>query len=130
MSRIDTLKAHARLMKGSVYALYFSCRDPRTPWYVRVIATCIVGYAFSPIDLIPDPIPILGLLDDAVLIPLGVALVVKLLPATVWADAQERATTTVRDGKPTNWVAAGIIIALWTGFAVVGAALFFRWING
>jgi uncharacterized membrane protein YkvA (DUF1232 family) len=90
-------------MKGSVYALYFSCRDPRTPWYVRVIATCIVGYAFSPIDLIPDPIPILGLLDDAVLIPLGVALVVKLLPATVWADAQERATTTVRDELGSGW---------------------------
>lgn len=130
MSRIDAWKARALQLKGSVYALYFAYRDPRTPWYVRVIAACIVGYAFSPIDLIPDPIPILGYLDDVVLIPLGVAFVVKLLPVDVWADAQEQAATTLRDGKPTNWIAAGVIVALWIGFAILGTVLFWRWING
>lgn len=130
MGTIETWKARARQLKGSVYALYFAYRDPRTPWYVRIIAACVVGYAFSPIDLIPDPIPIFGYLDDLVLIPLGVAVVVKLLPEAVWIDAQEQATATLRDGQPTNWIAAGIIIALWIGMAGVGTVLFWRWMNG
>jgi len=130
VSILVTWKARAQRLKGSVYALYFAYRDPRTPWYVRVLAACIVGYAFSPIDLIPDPIPILGYLDDLVLIPLGVTLVVKLLPTDVWADAQHLAATTLRDGKPTNWIAAGVIVVLWIGLASVGTVLFWRWVNG
>jgi uncharacterized membrane protein YkvA (DUF1232 family) len=130
MGKIDAWKSRTRQLKGSVYALYYAYRDPRTPWYVRILAACVVGYAFSPIDLIPDPIPILGYLDDIVLIPLGVALVVKLLPSAVWADAQEQASATMRDGNPANWIAAGLIVALWIGVAVLGTWLVWRWTTG
>ncbi len=127
---IDVWKARARDLKESVFALYIAHRDPRTPRHVRIIAACVVGYAFSPIDLIPDPIPILGYLDDLILIPLGVALVVKLLPAQVWADAKQRAATDIREGKPTSWIAAGVIVALWIGIAVVGSVFLWRYAFG
>lgn len=89
----------------------------------RIVAACVVGYAFSPIDLIPDPIPILGYLDDLILLPLGVALAIKLLPAVVWADAQQQATDALRQHRPINRVAAAITILLWIVLAVGGAIL-------
>ncbi len=92
------------------------------------MAACVVGYAFSPIDLIPDPIPIIGYLDDLILLPLGVALAVKLMPAAVWADAQGEARTALRTGKPTTKIAAAIIIAIWIGLAVGGFFLVRRWL--
>jgi uncharacterized membrane protein YkvA (DUF1232 family) len=73
-------KERARVLRREVYALYFACRDPRVPWYAKALAAGIVGYAFSPIDLIPDFIPVLGLLDELVLIPLGVLAVRALIP--------------------------------------------------
>ncbi|MGI8483705.1 MAG: YkvA family protein [Thermomicrobiales bacterium] len=121
-------RQQARRLKGLVYALYIAYRDPRTPRAARIVAVCVVGYAFSPIDLIPDPIPIIGYLDDLILIPLGVALAVKLMPAEVWADAQEAAKTALRDGKPTNKVAAAIIIVIWVAFAIGGFLLVRQWL--
>jgi uncharacterized membrane protein YkvA (DUF1232 family) len=120
---VERWKRHARRLKGLAYALYVAYRDPRTPWTARVVAACVVGYAFSPIDLIPDPIPILGYLDDLVLIPLGVALAVKLMPAEVWADAQAEADRVQQQGRPVNRVAAAIIVVLWLGFAVAAVML-------
>ncbi len=118
---LDTWKQQqARRLKGLVYALYIAYRAPRTPRSARIVAACVVGYAFSPIDLIPDPIPIIGYLDDLILVPLGVALAVKLMSAAVWADTQEEARTALRAGKPTNRIAADIIIAIWIGLAVGG----------
>ena len=125
---IDTWKQQAKRLKRLVYALYIAYRGPRTPRAARIVAACVVGYAFSPIDLIPDPIPIIGYLDDLLLVPLGVALAVKLMPAEVWADAQEAARTALRDGKPTNKVAAAIIIAIWIGLAVGGFFLMRHWL--
>ena len=90
-----------------------ACRDPRVPWYARVLAICVVGYALSPIDLIPDPIPILGYLDDLVLLPLGVALVLRLIPPQVLAEHRAAARVASTTGQPRSWVAAGIIVALW-----------------
>lgn len=87
------------------------------------MAACVAGYAFSPIDLIPDPIPIIGYLDDLILVPLGVAFAVKLMPAEVWADAQEEARTALRAGKPTDRIA----VAIWIGLAVCGFFLVRRW---
>lgn len=108
-------KAKARKLKQEVYALYLASRDRRVPWYARVVAIVVVAYAFSPIDLIPDPIPVLGYLDDLILIPLGIALVIKLIPAEVLQDCRGKAASTMRAGKPKNWVAGVIIILIWVG---------------
>jgi len=85
--------------KGRVYALYLAYKDPRTPMYARIFAAVVVGYAFSPIDLIPDPIPVLGYLDDLVLIPLGVYLALKMIPAEVMAECRVKATEIMGCGE-------------------------------
>jgi uncharacterized membrane protein YkvA (DUF1232 family) len=108
-------KAKAQKLKLEVYALYIASKDRRVPWYARVVAVAVVAYAFSPIDLIPDPIPVIGYLDDLILIPLGIALVIKLIPAEVMQDCREKAALTMQAGKPKNWVAGGIIILIWVG---------------
>jgi uncharacterized membrane protein YkvA (DUF1232 family) len=108
-------KAKARTFKQEVYALYIASNDRRVPWYARVVAIVVVAYAFSPIDLIPDPIPVLGYLDDLIVIPLGIALVIKLIPAEVLQDCREKAALTMKAGKPKNWVAGVIIILIWVG---------------
>ena len=83
---LERLKHKARLLKTEVYAIYLAYKDPRVPWYARIFAVCVVGYAFSPIDLIPDPIPILGYLDDLILVALGIAIALKMIPKEVMAE--------------------------------------------
>ena len=122
----ETWKQRARALKRETYAIYLACRDPRVPWYGRVLAACVVGYAFSPIDLIPDPVPILGYLDDLVLIPLGIAVVLKTIPPEVMTECRERAAIAMAGGKPKNWVAAGVIVAIWILLAVLGVFLVMR----
>jgi len=107
------LRQWAYNLKAELYALYLAYRDPRVPWYARLLVVCVVGYAFSPIDLIPDPIPILGYLDDLILLPIGIWLVLKMIPQDVMTECREKAHNEIKNGKPTNWVAAGIIIAIW-----------------
>src|SRR5918998_6471079 len=92
---IANWKQRARQLKRELYALYLAYKDPRVPWYARLFAACVVGYAFSPIDLIPDPIPVLGYLDDLLLVPLGIALAVRLIPPQVLADCRARAEATL-----------------------------------
>ncbi len=87
------------------------------------MAGVVVAYAFSPIDLIPDPIPIIGYLDDLILVPLGVALVIRLIPPAVLDECREEAGRLMGAGKPVSWVAAGVIIAVWLLLAV--CAVFF-----
>jgi uncharacterized membrane protein YkvA (DUF1232 family) len=111
-------KARARKLKQEVHALYLASKDRRVPWHARALAIVIVAYAFSPIDLIPDPIPVLGYLDDLILIPLGIALVIKLIPADVLQECREKAASTMKAGKPKNWVAGGIIIVIWVSLFV------------
>jgi len=82
-------------MKAEIAALGYACRDPRVPWYAKALAMCLVAYALSPLDLIPDFIPVLGYLDDLVLLPLGILLVVRMIPPHVLAECCERARTTV-----------------------------------
>jgi uncharacterized membrane protein YkvA (DUF1232 family) len=108
-----TWKNKAQTLKRETYALYLACRDPRTPWYGRALAACVVGYAFSPIDLIPDFVPVLGYLDDLILIPLGIALLLKVIPSEVMAECREKAAAVMTSGKPRNWLAAGIIMLIW-----------------
>jgi uncharacterized membrane protein YkvA (DUF1232 family) len=100
-------------LKWEVYALALAAKDPRVPWYAKVVALCVIGYAFSPIDLIPNPIPILGYLDDLILVPLGVALTLKLIPPPVLTECREKAQVAMEQDKPTNWLAAGISVAIW-----------------
>ena len=117
------LEARARQLKNDSYALYLAYRDPRTPWYARAWATLVVAYAFSPIDLIPDFIPILGYLDDLILVPLGIALAIKLIPAEVMAQAR----TTVAHatiGPSRGWLGAALIIVIW----ILGLGLLILWV--
>lgn len=111
------VKAWAKAIKRDVVALYLAARDPKTPWYVKALALCIAGYALSPIDLIPDFIPVLGLLDEALLLPLAIWGIVKLIPAD---DMRRfRAAADVMQDRPQSRIAAVIIILIWTaGIAV------------
>jgi uncharacterized membrane protein YkvA (DUF1232 family) len=107
------------LTRGS-YALYLAARDPRVPWYAKAVVALVAGYAFSPIDLIPDFIPVLGYLDDLLLLPLGIALAIRLIPADVWRDCLARADARPAGCEPRSWIAAAIIIGIW--LAVLGLA--------
>jgi len=112
----------ARALKREVVALWLAYRDPRTPLAAKIVAGLVAAYAFSPIDLIPDFIPVLGYVDDVILIPLGVALALKMIPAAVMIDARAQADEALAAGKPVNWWAAAVIVAVWIGLAA-GAAL-------
>lgn len=121
-------RRRARQLKTETYALYLAYQDPRVPWHARVFIAGVVAYAFSPIDLIPDFIPVLGYLDDVVLVPLGIALALKMIPAEVLAESRARAQDVMAAGKPVKWWAAGVVIALWIlavglGVWLVGATL-------
>jgi uncharacterized membrane protein YkvA (DUF1232 family) len=116
---LDGWKRRARALKREVYALYLATRDPRVPWYAKALAACVVAYAFSPIDLIPDPVPILGYLDDLVLLPLGVLAVRRMIPPDVLAECRARADETMRQGGPVSWTAAAVIVALWIAAAAL-----------
>jgi uncharacterized membrane protein YkvA (DUF1232 family) len=118
---VDRWKDRARHLKREVHALVVASRDPRTPWYARALAVCVVAYAFTPIDLIPDPIPVLGHVDDLVLIPLGIALTLRLIPVDVMVDARARASE--NGAKPASWIAAGVIVCLWVALVVLAGWL-------
>lgn len=126
---MDRWKARAGQLQTEVYALYLAYKDRRTPWYAKVFAAVVVGYAFSPIDLIPDPIPILGYLDDLVLIPLGALLVMKMIPPQVMDDCRAKAKEVMAQGTPVNKVAAVVIVLIWIGLAVVVGVIAYRWVK-
>ncbi|SHF53488.1 Protein of unknown function [Caldanaerobius fijiensis DSM 17918] len=107
----ESWKQKAKKLKSEVVALYFAWKDPRMPWYAKLFSLIIVGYALSPIDLIPDFIPVLGYIDDLILIPLGVALAIKIIPPVVMADARKKASEV--QTKPKVWIGAVIIIGVW-----------------
>jgi uncharacterized membrane protein YkvA (DUF1232 family) len=116
MSILQALKARARSLKRETYAMYLAVRDPRTPWYAKVVAGAVLAYALSPFDLIPDFIPVIGLLDDLILVPLGFALALKLIPAPIMVDCRNHADSA--QGLPVSRVGAVFIIALWLALAV------------
>lgn len=111
MAILDSLKDRARQLKQLTLVAYYAARDPGTPTLARLLALLVAAYALSPIDLIPDFIPVLGYLDDLVLVPLGLALVIRLLPEDVLASAREKAQRTTE--RPTSKLAAGAIVAVW-----------------
>jgi uncharacterized membrane protein YkvA (DUF1232 family) len=108
---LEKLKTAAKRLKREVMTLYFVARDIRTPWYARGLAFVVVGYALSPFDLIPDAIPILGLLDDLILVPVGIWLVLKLVPQNVLEEARVQASKA--ESRPVSYIAAAFMIGIW-----------------
>jgi uncharacterized membrane protein YkvA (DUF1232 family) len=125
-SFLEKWKQRAYNLRKETWALFLAYKDPRTPWYAKVFTGLVVAYAFSPIDLIPDFIPVLGYLDDLVLVPLGAAAAIKMIPPVVMVECRRKVQEEMEKGKPVNWVAAGVIFLVWVGLAVVCV----RWVWG
>ena len=117
-------KNWARSVKRDIHALYLASRDPRVPWYAKVLAVAVAGYALSPIDLIPDFIPVLGYLDDLIIVPLGVLLVIRLIPPAVMAD--HRAAAAAAQQLPVSRNAAAAIVCVWIACIAMAGWLAFR----
>ena len=117
----------ARSIKRDAHALYLAARDPRVPWYAKALAVCVAGYALSPIDLIPDFIPVIGLLDDAILVPLGILAVVKLVPAAIMAE--HRAAAALAAERPVSRAAAVVIALIWAASIALTLWLGYRYFS-
>jgi uncharacterized membrane protein YkvA (DUF1232 family) len=115
----DSWNRWAGQLRVETYAIWLAYKDPRVPWYAWAFAACVVGYAFSPVDLIPDPIPVLGYLDDLVLVPLGIALALRMIPPEVMVECRQMAGAAIREGRPTDWKAAAVIVTLWVVLALL-----------
>ncbi|MGH8671433.1 MAG: YkvA family protein [Burkholderiales bacterium] len=123
---LKSWKRRVRVIKRDIHALYLAYRDPRTPWYAKWVVACVIAYALSPIDLIPDPIPVLGYLDDLILLPLGIILALRLIPSGVMVECRERAQAAIDQNLPANWVAAGVIAVIWVAAAIVLGVFLYR----
>lgn len=121
MSWLSTLRLWAKTVERDVIALWLAARDSRTPWYAKLIAAAVAAYALSPIDLIPDFIPILGYLDDIIIVPLGILLVLKLIPSDLMTEF--RAEAVQIEERPKSYAGAAIVVTLW-----IGAALLILWL--
>jgi uncharacterized membrane protein YkvA (DUF1232 family) len=120
----------SKRLKIETYALYLAYRNPRTPWYARLFTALVVAYAFSPIDLIPDFIPVLGYLDDLLLIPLGVKLALRMIPPEVMQAARANATQEFQSGKQVGVWGMLLVIAIWLlSLSVVGLLVWQFWYN-
>jgi uncharacterized membrane protein YkvA (DUF1232 family) len=108
---MDKWKQWARAIRRDAHALYLAARDPRVPWVAKAVAIAVAAYALSPIDLIPDFIPVLGYLDDLIIVPLGIALVVRMIPPAVMSE--HRATADAAQHRPVSRGAAAVIVCLW-----------------
>ena len=113
MPFLEDFKKRIRHLKGETYALYLAARHPETPWYAKVFVAGVAAYAFSPIDLIPDFVPVLGYLDDLILIPLGIAVAIKMIPPSVMDESRARAQASMADEKSASRTAAAVIIGIW-----------------
>jgi uncharacterized membrane protein YkvA (DUF1232 family) len=121
MSVLAKLKARARKLKGEVLALYLAAKHPQTPWYAKLFVVAIVAYALSPIDLIPDFIPVLGLLDEVLLLPFAIVLAVRMVPAGVMSECRARASESRPDGSRSGRIAAALIVVVWLAVIVLAA---------
>mgnify|MGYP000055863138 CR=1 FL=1 len=120
MAVLQRLKEWARSLKRDVIALWLAARDPRTPWLAKAVAAAVAAYALSPIDLIPDFIPVLGYLDDLVLVPLGIMLAIRLVPPRLMAEF--RAEAARRESRPTSRAGLIFVVIVW-----IAAALLLLW---
>ena len=110
---VEAWKQRARHLSAQTYTLYLAYRHPGTPWYAKVFAALVVGYVFSPIDPIPDFIPVVGLLDEMVVVPIGVLIAAKMIPREVMEECQEKAREVAEGQKPVSRVAAVVVVAVW-----------------
>jgi uncharacterized membrane protein YkvA (DUF1232 family) len=123
-------KRWAAALRENTFALYLASRDPRVPWFAKLVLAIVVGYALSPIDLIPDFIPVLGYLDDLLILPLGIALAIKLMPPAVWRECRQAARHRLAGALPRSRRAAAIVILIWTAAAVVFTWIVWQWLWG
>lgn len=123
MPFLDKFRARVGCLKNETFALYLAARHPKTPWYAKVLIAAVVAYAVSPIDLIPDFIPVLGYLDDLILVPLGIAVAIRMIPPHVLAECRERAHDVNLGAGSTGRAAAIVVIGIW----LILAALCTRW---
>ena len=121
---LERLKLWANAVRRDVHALYLAAYDPRVPWIAKVLAGAVAAYALSPIDLIPDFIPVLGQLDDLIIVPLGIVLAVRLIPPELLAE--HRAAAQAAIAQPQSTSAAPVIIAIWTGATMLVCWLAYR----
>jgi len=106
-------KTKSKQLKSEVYTLYLASKHSRTPWYAKVLAALIIGYALSPIDLIPDFIPVVGYLDDLIIVPAGIALLIKIIPRDILEECRAKSQSDLLNRRPQNWIAASIIVLIW-----------------
>ncbi len=118
-------KSWASALKKDAYALYLASRDPRVPVVAKLVVVLVVAYALSPIDLIPDFIPVLGYLDDMLLLPMGIALAIRLMPCDVWEDCKSQARAQLGSELPRNRTAAIVIATVW--LALLGLVAWLLW---
>ncbi|MCX8063211.1 MAG: YkvA family protein [Anaerolineales bacterium] len=123
---IEVLKQKARDLKREAYALYFAYRDPRCPWYAKVFTALVVAHTFSPIDLVPDFIPLLGYLDDLVITPLGIYLALKMIPPSLMTEARQQAISLEQEGKLTSQAGFWVVVAIWLVVFSVCVFLLYR----
>jgi uncharacterized membrane protein YkvA (DUF1232 family) len=122
-------KQRTRQLKAETYALYLAYKHPETPWCAKVFAGLVIAYAFSPIDLIPDFIPVLGYLDDLILVPLGIAVAIRLIPAAVLKECQQRAREELSGEQPVSRAAGVIIVLIWASLAGLGIYWLVKWLR-
>lgn len=127
VSWVERWRLRVRELKTEVFALYLAYRDPRTPLSAKIFTACVVAYAFSPIDLIPDFIPVLGYLDDLILVPLGIMIAVRLIPPEVMQECRDRARERMRTDKPVSRGAALVIIVIWILLALLALRIVWAW---
>ena len=128
--RWEAWKRRARKLTAQTYTLYLAYRHPGTPWYAKVFAALVVGYVFSPIDPIPDFIPGVGLLDEMIVVPIGVIIAMKMIPAEVFAECQEKARKVETGEKPMSRVAAVVVVAIWLLCVALATFLALRFFHG
>ena len=119
---LSRLKSRARALQTETYALYLAARDPRTPWIAKAVVFLVVAYALSPIDLIPDFIPILGYLDDLLIVPAGILLALRLIPGEVMEQSRQQARL-AKPNKRLGLIGAAVIVIIWILAIIVCAAL-------
>ena len=120
-------KHWARVTRRDAHALYLAARDPRVPRYAKALALAVAAYALSPIDLIPDFVPVLGFLDDVIIVPAGIALVIRLIPQAAMAEHRARAAAAL--DRPVSRAAAAVIVVLWLSAIAVTGWLVLRWLR-
>ncbi|USK74374.1 YkvA family protein [Peribacillus frigoritolerans] len=125
----DKIKTWARSLKRQIFILYFACKDERVPWHAKVFTACLVAYAFSPIDIIPDFIPILGYLDDVILVPIGIMIALKMIPKIVLTDCEVKAEEMMKNGKPKNWIVGSLIVMIWVLIIIWAIIYIYRLMN-